>query len=410
MASPTRSRSLSRLLFGTTLVAALLPAGLLGAWLVLDVSGTGAAPDDPGTNRAVAEAVAVRDALERWLGDQERILRAWGEAPSVVEGVRLAAVEHHELGYTEQTPEEVNALLVHKRHLGLAAAAEEYLTAQVALSDAWAQVHFSDEYGFTVGVAGLEEDFVQTDESWWQAAWSRGRYEGPIAFDENAGGFGLRLALRIEDPATNAAVGVIDGIIAVSAIQSFTDAFTREGSSSVRILNEAGQLVSETETGHARDRILRLSSETLAAEPWRRGVGARGHLGGSRENGVERGWARLAESEGAHQDWIVVVERAAAGAMTRIGTLIAVAAALALAVLLGVGSAVWQRRRIVFRVAALAGLAERFSRGDVGEAVADQGNDEIGELGRSLERLRRTSAQALQIIGRARREQPQAAR
>ena len=196
----------------------------------------------------------------------------------------------------------------------------------------------------------------------------------------------------------------------MSAIQSFTDAFTREESSSVRILNEAGQLVAETETGHARDRVLRLSPESLAAEPWRRGVGARGHLGGSRESGVERGWARLAESEGAHQDWIVVVERAAAGPITRIGTLIAVAAALALAVLLGVGSAVWQRRRIVFRVAALAGQAERFSRGDVGEAVADQGNDEIGELGRSLERLRRTSAQALQIIGRARREQPQAAR
>ena len=404
MASPMRNRSLSRLLFGTTLVAALLPAGLLGAWLVLDLSGAGA-PDDPGTNRAVAEAVAVRDALERWLGDQERTLRAWGEVPAVVEGVRLAAVEHHELGYTEQTPEEVNALLVHKRHLGLAAPAEEYLGAQVALSDAWAQVHFSDEYGFTVGVAGLEEDFVQTDERWWQAAWSRGRYEGPIAFDENAGGFGLRLALRIEDPATNAAVGVIDGIIAVSAIQSFTDAFTREGNSSIRILNEAGQLVAETETGHARDRILRLSPETLAAEPWRRGVGSRGHLGGARESGVERGWARLAESEGAHQDWIVVVERAAAGATPRIATLIAVAAALALALLLGVGSAVWQRRRIVFRVADLARQAERFSRGDVGDAVADQGNDEIGELGRSLERLRRTSAQALQIIGRARREQ-----
>ena len=405
MASPMRNRSLSRLLFGTTLAAALLPVGLLGAWSILDLRGAGA-PDDPGANRAVAEAVAVRDALERWLGDQERILRAWGEVPSVVEGVRLAAVEHHELGYTEQTPEEVNALLVHKRHLGLAAAAEEYLVAQVALSDAWAQVHFSDEYGFTVGVAGLEEDFVQTDEIWWQAAWSRGRYEGPIAFDENAGSFGLRLALRIEDPATNAAVGVIDGIIAVSAIQSFTDALAREGSSSVRILNEAGQLVAETETGHARDRILRLSPETLAAEPWRRGVGAGGHLGGSRESGVERGWARLAESEGAHQDWIVSVERAAAGSTPRIGVLIAVAAALALALLLGVGSAVWQRRRVVFRVADLAQQAERFSRGEVGEAVADQGNDEIGELGRSLERLRRTSAQALQIIGRARREPP----
>lgn len=75
---------------------------------------------------------ARREFLDAHPDRVKGVLRAWGEAPSVVEGVRLAAVEHHEFGYTEQTPEEVNALLVHKRHLGLAAAAEEYLTAKVA--------------------------------------------------------------------------------------------------------------------------------------------------------------------------------------------------------------------------------------------------------------------------------------
>ena len=407
MASPARVRSLSRLLFGTTLLAALLPVGLLGGWLVLDdPAKSGSDPNDPEKNGALVEAIAFSKALERWLAGQESDLRAWGEVPAVVEGVRRAAVEHHELGYTEQTAEEVNALLVHKRHLGLATAADEYLAAQIDRSDAWVQVHFSDEYGFTVGVAGIEPDFVQTDETWWQAAWSRGRYQGAIAFDENANGFGLRLALRIHDPATGAAVGVIDGVIAVSAIQAFSDVFARDGSTGIRVLSDAGLLIAETASGHARDRVMRLSADALSGEEWRQGVGTTGHFGGSQGGGFERGWARLAGSEGVHQDWIVIAERPVGATGTLPRTLVVVGAALVLALLLGLAGSFWQRRRVVLRLARLAQQAQRFSMGDVSEPVSDPGHDEIGEIGRSLEQLRKTSAQALQIIQRQRRERP----
>ena len=402
--SPPRHGSLSRLLFGLTITVSILPALLLAGWLLYDTGSEGS-PNDPEQSRALANAFAFSNALERWLTRTESQLRAWGEIPAVVEGVRLAAVEHHELGYTEQTPEEVNAQLVHKRHLGLAPQADEYLAGQVARSDAWSQVHYSDEYGFTVGVAGLEEDFVQTDEPWWQAAWARGRYEGRIAFDENVGGYGLRLALRIDDPATGAAVGVIDGVIPLSAIQEFADTFTREGSSGIRLLNDSGQLVVETQSGHARDRIMRLSAEAISAEGWREGVGSSGHSGGSREGGVERGWVRLAGSEGPHRDWIAIVERRAEASGARTLDWIAAVVVLIIALLIGLGAAAWQRQRIVPRLRRIARHAARLREGDVSEPVSDEGNDEIGQMALNLEQLRGTIRRALQIIGRQRREQ-----
>ena len=405
MASPTRSGSLGRLIYVSACAAALLPAVLLAAGWLLMGAAEEAPADDPRTNRALAEAHAFGDALDRWMQRTERELRAWGEIPAVVEGVRFAAVEHHERGYTEETPEHVNAQLVHERHLGLAPEADEYLAVQVARSEAWAQAHFSDEYGFTVGVAGLEEDFVQTDESWWQGAWAHGRYEGGVAFDENVGGWGLRVALRIDDPATGAAVGVIDGAIALGAIQALADAFSRGGTNNIRILNVAGQLLAETESAHARDRIVRLSAEAMAGERWRRGAGGAGHAGGSRDGETERGWVRLAQAEGPHRDWLVIVERAAgAGAPSRTTAAYAVAAALALSLLLGLGAGALVRRRVVPRLRRLAEHAGRLARGDVREAIADPGNDEIAALAQHLEQARGTVRRALQIIGRQRRE------
>ena len=287
--------SLNRLIFLSTFLVTLLPVGLLAAWWTILAEPNEGPKDDPLHNRALAEAQTMGRALDLWMTQAESELRSWGEAPALINGVRRAAVEHHDRGYTERTPQAVNARLVHDRHLGLAPEADEYLAVQVGKSKAWAQAHYSDEYGFTVGVAGLEEDFVQTDESWWQAAWNRGRHESDISFNENANGFAFRIALRMNDPATKAAVGVIDGTIALTAVQRLANGFAAERSS-VRILDEKGRLIADTASGHARDRIMRLSQDAMNSEGWRQGVGSPGNAGGTAEGQVERGWVRLAEA------------------------------------------------------------------------------------------------------------------
>ena len=394
--------SLNRLISLVTFLVTVLPVGLLAAWWVF-LAGPNEGPrDDPHRNRALAEAQVIGRALDLWMAHADSELRSWGEAPALINGVRRAAVEHHERGYTEQTPAAVNARLVHDRHLGLAPEADEYLAVQVGKSKAWSQAHYSDEYGFTVGVAGFEEDFVQTDENWWQVAWNRGRHEGNISFDENANGFAFRIALRMDDPATGAAVGVIDGTIALTAIHRLADGFAADRGS-VRILDEKGQLIADTASGHARDRIMRLSQEAMNSEGWRQGVGSPGNAGGTGEGGVERGWVRLAEASGPHRDWIVIVERSTDGVSDRGKEMTALAVALGGALGAWLLFSWWLTRRTGSRLQLLVQHVEEWNQGRVSREVVDRGKDEIGQLAQNLEKLRATIRQAAQILANERR-------
>ena len=394
--------SLNRLIFLSTLLVTLLPVGLLAAWWTIFADPNEGPKDDPLHNRSLAEAQTISRALDLWMTQAESELRSWGEAPALINGVRRAAVEHHERGYTERTPEAVNARLVHNRHLGLAPEADEYLAVQVGKSKAWAQAHYSDEYGFTVGVAGLEEDFVQTDESWWQAAWNRGRHESDISFNENANGFAFRIALRMNDPATKAAVGVIDGTIALTAIQRLANGFAAERSS-VRVLDEKGRLIADTASGHARDRIMRLSQDAMNSEGWRQGVGSPGNAGGTAEGQVERGWVRLAEAGGPHRDWIVIVERSIDAMSGRGRDLMALAVVLGAALAVWLLSSAWLTWRTGSRLRLLVQHLEEWNQGRVSREVDDRGKDEIGQLAQNLEKLRGTIRQAAQILANERR-------
>ena len=398
MANSSESGSIGSLLLIATCTVAMLPAAMLAGWLIAqDRAGNSGGV---AAGRAIADAEAFADALDRWLTGTLGELRAWGEIPALVEGVRRAAVEHHERGYTEETPEDVNAQLVHEGHLGLAPQADEYLAAQVARSPSWSQVHYSDEYGFTVGRIGVEDDFVQTDENWWRRAWAQGRYEGPVGLDPTIGELGIRLALRIDDPATNAAVGVIDGMIGVAAIHELSDAFAQRSGTHVRILDADGALVAETESGHARDRVLKLSTETMNIEGWRAGVGNTGRSGGSVDAGIERGWVRLAEAEGPHRDWIVIAERQADLRSAPGGGTKAAIAGVGLAVLAGLVGGLWLRRRVGIRLGNLADAVERLGDGDIKNAIPAEGNDDIARIGRGVEKMRGTMRRALQIINR----------
>ena len=398
MANPSDSGSIGTVLLLGTCTVALLPAVLLAGWLLAEHRADGSATVPP--DRAIADAEAFGDALDRWLTTTLEELRAWSEIPTLVEGVRRAAVEHHERGYTEEKPEEVNALLVHDGNLGLAPQADEYLAAQVARSQTWSRVHYTDEYGFTVGVVGIEDDFVQTDETWWRRAWGRGSYEGPVGLDPTIGELGIRLALRIDDPATDAAVGVMDGTIGVAAIYRLANAFAQRTGAEFRILNADGDLVAETESGHARDRILKLSAETMRREGWRIGVGSTGHSGGLRDAEIERGWVRLAEVEGPHRDWIVIAERSAIGAESASGGVTAAVAGVVLAIVIGLVGGVWLRGRVARRLGALADATERLCGGDVRSEIRAEGRDEIARIARGVEKMRGTMRTALQIINR----------
>ena len=113
-----------------------------------------------------------------------------------------------------------------------------------------------------------------------------------------------------------------------------------------------------------------------------------------RDGALERGWARLAEAEGPHRDWIVIAERADGAAAAPRGTMTVAAAALALALVAGLAGGGWPRRRVAVRLGALADATERMLKGDTRTEIRVEGSDEIARLARGMERTRRTPSAA----------------
>ena len=398
----SESGSLRGPILMTSVACALVPVVLVLVWTTWGTKGSDTLGNDTNDSRALSVTRAFADTIDRWMMANEAALRAWAETPAVVEGVRRAAVEHHDRGYIDRTPEEVNAELVHRRHLGMAPQADEYIKAQAERSPAWSRVHYSDEYGFTVGGTGGEEDFVQTDEPWWLAAWANGSHEGRVQFSESLGGYGLRVALRMHDPATEAAIGVVDAVLAIEALQALVDQLAADSGYGIRVVSDWGELLTETASGHARDRIVRLDGELLAREPWYEGIGSSGSGVGATRDGVERGWVRLSDARGPHRDWIVVAEQTSPDGPGLVRQASTAVVALVLAACLGVAGGLSLCSRIVKRLRTLAHGAERLGRADTSAQFDDDTDDEIGYLTQRLEDLRRRMERAMQARRRQR--------
>ena len=104
---------------------------------------------------------------------------------------------------------------------------------------------------------------------------------------------------------------------------------------------------------------------------------------------------RLTYAEGPHRDWIVALERKTDAAAGVVRQALTAGIALILAAVLGIAGGLLVRRRIVGRLRTLADHAEHLSRIDTTAQIEDESDDEIGQLARSLEQLRRRIERAV---------------
>ena len=395
------ARSLDRPIVGALMVAGLIPVALVAGLAV--VSAPYGDPSDPESNRAVADALAYGASLEEGVAHRYETLHGWATIPATLGALRDAAREHEDQGFPDEAPDRLDERFLHAGHLGLGVPAEEFIGDRVEGEAGWSRVRWSDEYGFVVGQIGVRSGFVLSDETWWQLAWDTGRYESEVEYLESAGAFGVHVALRIEDPITGGPIGVIDALMTLDRLQRISDRFADTGVREVRMLTDDGQLVAETSSGHAADRIVRLDPVVIQGEGWRAGIGGTVDQGGVRlRDGTARGWMRLG---GALVDgWLVIVERPALGGgldpwLRRWGPISAGALAGLIFVVAG---ALWLHARVVLRLRRLSGDAVRFGHGEVALPIVDARDDEIGVLAEHLDKARALVARAVRIVARQR--------
>ena len=394
-------------------------------------------------------ASGLAESMDRFL--LERIVEAqtWATSPVVVSAVHKARAAHEKQGLDNLTIQQVENKFRTRKSLGLAPGARAYLSEQVRMSPHFAEVFFTDEVGYNVAMTNPTSDFVQSDETWWQRAWSAGFHVGEIEFDSSANVWAVDLSVRIHDDRTRNPIGVMKAVLSVRFAQLFTDRVARRLSAPGQLLHAQitgprldgdsprsqflvvtrnGLLIAETRSQHARGRIMQpeislLTDESLAHlnlsyEGERSGafIAARrdpqNSLDGASPPSHLVAFARLASTNYyapvvdnfAGFDWMIIVEAPNLSGYTALPELGAmqwedqqgwlrdvlwIGAALCASLLLSSILLCWLFGRWVLSpVRALTSRVQRMEQGHITGRIALPAKGEFAELAAALDRIR----------------------
>jgi methyl-accepting chemotaxis protein len=388
----------------------------------------------------VAEDVTAR--VDNYIEERVKDVVIWASDPLVVEAAVRANAQarasgwpgYPEIAQDSKTIARIEEDMKATRSLNPVPAATQYLKDQLALSKVFKEVFFTDKNGYNAAISNMTSDFVQSDESWWVNAWTKGidiggssqdprttkRVEAPgarVTYDESAGVWSVAISVRINQPRTREPLGVMKAVLDISAVQAIASkAALRMAAGDVKVLVAAtGDLVADTSVKHARQFIMSPDGNLLArrfkaAELIRQPEGPRaGYLIGQSEfHGTAQpvdqviGYAKSG-AKGEFKDvpgfeglgWATIVgqERheafAALDALTQVrGALVgqrrwlqALVVGVALVTTLGVvGLGAVLGRRFATPLRDLSAAAKRVSEGDLSVQVPVRSADELGQL------------------------------
>ena len=279
-------------LFFLVWIPLLAAAGWGGYWLWLRAdSGPSASLQSlalRGDALKLTEAASgLAESMDRFLLDRIVEAQTWATSPVVISAVHKARAVHAKQELDNLAIQQVENKFRVRKSLGIAPAARAYLSEQIRMSPHFAEVFFTDELGYNVAMTNPTSDFVQSDETWWQRAWSAGFHVGEIEFDSSANVWAVDLSVRIHDGQTRNPIGVMKAVLSVRFAQLFADRVARRLSAPGQLLHAQlsgsrldgaaprsqflvvtrnGLLVAETRSQHARGRIMQPEVSLLTDE------------------------------------------------------------------------------------------------------------------------------------------------
>ena len=342
-----RIAGLSAQLTRTTVIATAIPMALGAVLMVYTLDNEVTRIDDAvRANRAAivedvignelqGKASAAVIQIDRFLIERTLEAQAWARNGIITNAARAGHEIHKNAGLVGMTMDAIEERFRIDKTLGRAPAADAYLRQQIAASPYFAEVFFTDRNGFNVALTNATSDFVQSDEPWWQHAWSQSLAVGKASYDDSAGVWSIDISVRIDDDTTP--VGVLKVVLAIERMQTIADetAHTTHGTE-VQIVTADGLLIAETGSGHARDRIMNEKvnihdgNEGMrdAFGATRIGITSAGnHLTAHARTGGREIYSRLGTRyEGL--DWVVIIQRPIEHIETSLGSFRRVSATL----------------------------------------------------------------------------------
>ena len=360
--------------------------------------------------------------LDEFMRERIADVQGWATGPAVVSAARQAHSVHEKSGLLSLTVEALEQKFQIRKSLGRFPIADSYLRSEIARSRHFDRILFTDGNGYNVVVTNVSSDFVQSDEDWWQRAWSDGVALSGVQFDESMGAWAVDISVRIDDPATEHPVGVMQAAMSIALLQTITDQYVGPGQR-ISVVEGNGLLLAESSSRHSGARIMNERVNVREGE----GDARRAVFGSERSGQVideewVTGYSHTAGGE-FYADlvrglrfpgfgWGVIVQSEASGAFAVAGVKAAAreiatwhlmyAAVLGgsfvvLAIVAG-GIGWWVAGSIARPIHYLRTMAVQMSQGRATGVVRLETDDELSEIARALEHMRRTVQMAVRIL------------
>lgn len=216
------------------------------------------------------QAISIGREINLVLQERVRDVAGWARSTEVIAAAEAAAATAEERELSTLSIEELEAEFDTVRVLQQSGPAESFLLGELQYNNDFSQVAFTDSNGFNVSATSRPDDFVQNDEPWWQEAMTAGLSLSDVEYDSASDVFSVDVAVRIDDPLTGQAVGVIQTSLSISFVQAITTERSLENVDYTIALGD-GRLIADTSSEHAQIRMMSFSFAGSAASP---GVGA----------------------------------------------------------------------------------------------------------------------------------------
>jgi twitching motility protein PilJ len=365
-----------------------------------------------GNNLSTTSARIVSQ-LDAFMLERISDVIVWASAPIILQAAKSAAEAHKKLDLVDQSIDEIEARFKTRKSLNVSPAANRFLIQQIRRSSHFGEVFFTDKNGFNTALTNPTSDFVQRDENWWKTAWENGISVGEVEFDDSANIWSIDISVRIDDPASGRSLGVMKAVLGVSLIQEVADRGARDiNGGVVSVISSGGQLLAETASKHAKNRIM-VESVNLrnSTDPAMQEVFSTRNKGYVLGDGQVMGYAKSGGPELYRTvvtrfpgfNWSVLVQQPTSIALAPIEGLstvqsnlhsskqqmIIILAIVVIAVfMLALFVASVLSRAITRPLLDLRELADSVSKGDTSRTITVNSDDEIQDVAQAFERMR----------------------
>src|SRR5690348_4943911 len=238
------SRSLRRRLMAGVATVAVAVLAIVAAGGMYFLRRTMAHDEDA---RLINAAALSRQLVERVLAERERQVELIATTPSVVAAAKKGADEARSLGlplrtFRDQDPglEAIEARFKASRSLQVDAAANQYLISLLPKLDI-REVMITDRYGYNAVTTSPSSDFIQSDEDWWQTAFTHGLTAANATFDPATRSVVVELSAGIRDGAVS--VGVAKVKFGLSLVDSVLAQGSAGGALQVDLVDSTGRTI-----------------------------------------------------------------------------------------------------------------------------------------------------------------------